>query len=145
MKLAAYIFIGLVVVVMLAFFILGKKSQKGSAPGLVDGRLAACSSKPNCVSSEDDTDAKHKVDPLTGVSLLDVREAVENMGGVITSSQDGYFSAEFRSNLFKFTDDVEARQDGTNVHIRSASRVGHSDGGVNRKRMAALRTALKAE
>ncbi len=145
MKRIVYGIIGLVVIVMLAFFILGKKSQKGSAPGLVDGRLAACSKKPNCVSSEDGTDAKHKIDPLSGVSLLEVREVVEQMGGVITGSQDGYFSAEFRSNLFKFTDDVEARQDGENVQIRSASRVGHSDGGVNKKRMAALRTALKAE
>ncbi len=143
MKLAAYIFIGLVVLVMLAFIILGKKSQKGAAPGLVDGRLAVCSAKPNCVSSEDGTDAKHKIDPLSGVSILDVQKAVEGIGGVITSSQDDYFSAEFRSNIFKFVDDVEARQDGANVQIRSASRVGHSDGGANKKRMAALRTALK--
>jgi len=142
MKLAAYIFIGLVAIVMLAFIMLGKKSQKGAAPGLVDGRLTACSSKPNCVSSEDGTDAEHKIDPLTGVLLPDVQKAVEGIGGVITSSQDGYFAAEFSSGIFKFVDDVEARQDGENVHIRSASRVGHSDAGVNKKRMGALRAAL---
>ncbi len=143
MKRIAYIIIGLVVIVMIAFLLLGKKSQKGTAPGLVDGRLAACSSKPNCVSSEDGTDAKHKTDPLAGVSLLEVQKAVEAIGGVITRSQKDYFSAEFRSNIFKFVDDVEARQDGENVQIRSASRVGHSDAGVNKKRMAALRAALK--
>jgi len=143
MKLAAYIFIGLIALVMLAFIILGKKSQKGPAPGLMDGRLAACSAKPNCVSSEDGTDAKHKIAPLADVSLQDAQKAVEDIGGVITSSQDGYFSAEFSSGIFKFVDDVEARQDGENVQIISASRVGYSDGGVNKKRMAALRAALK--
>jgi len=145
MKLAAYIFIGLVVIIMLAFFLLGKKSQKGSAPGLLDGRLAPCSSKPNCVSSEDGASAKHKIDPLKNVALTDVQKAVEKMGGDITSSQNGYFSAEFSSGIFKFVDDVEARQDGDNVQIRSASRVGYSDNGVNGNRMQVLRAALKQD
>lgn len=146
MKISAYILIGLVVFVMIAFFIMGKKSQKGAAIGLVDGKLAACSSKPNCVSSEEGADVKHKIVPLRGVSFQDATRALEHLleqsNGKITKSQNGYLAAEFTSGIFKFVDDLEMRQDGNNVHIRSASRIGHSDAGVNRKRVETLRTLL---
>ena len=143
MKIAAYIVIGLVVVVMIAFFLLGKKSQKGSAIGLVDGKLATCSGKPNCVNSEDGTPAKFKISPLNTNSLDAVKTAIESIGGKITGSDDGYLSAEFTSGIYKFVDDVEARLDGDYVQIRSASRVGYSDRGVNRARVEDIRTALK--
>jgi len=142
MKFAAYIVIGLVVFVMVAFFLLGKKSQKGTAIGLVDGKLAPCSGKPNCVSSEAGTPNKFKVEPLNVNSLDAVKTAIENTGGKITSSQKGYLSAEFTSGIYKFVDDVEVRLDGDLVQIRSASRVGYSDGGVNRARAEDIRAAL---
>ncbi len=146
MKVAAYILIGLVLFVMIAFFLLGKKSQKGTALGLVSGQLTACLSKPNCVSSEDGTDAKHKVEPLRGVSFQDATHALEHLleqgNGKIIKSQDGYLAAEFTSGMFKFVDDLELRQDGNDVQVRSSSRVGHSDAGVNRKRVKALRALL---
>jgi len=143
MKVAAYIFIGLVVFVMIAFFLLGKKSQKGTAIGLVDGKLAPCSGKPNCVNSEDEVPAKFKIDPLNTNSLDAVTTAIESLGGKITGTQDGYVSAEFTSGIYKFVDDVELRLDGNNVQIRSASRVGYSDRGVNRVRTEAIRSALQ--
>ena len=47
------------------------------------------------------------------------------------------------SKIFKFVDDVEIRHDKANIwHIRSASRVGYSDRGVNRKRVEAIRAQL---
>lgn len=143
MKIAAYIFIGLVLFVLVAFFILGKKSANGSALGLVDGRLAACSGKPNCVNSEDGTADKFKTAPLSVNDLASVKAAIETLGGEITSSQDGYLSAEFTSGIFKFVDDVEARLDGDKVQIRSASRVGYSDRGVNKTRVENIRAELK--
>jgi uncharacterized protein (DUF1499 family) len=142
MKFAAYIFIGVVVFVMISFFLLGKKSQKGTAIGLVDGRLAPCSGKPNCVSSEDGTPTKFKIDPLNVNSLDTVKTAIENIGGKVTGSQKNYLSAEFTSGVFKFVDDVEVRLDGDMVQIRSASRVGYSDSGVNRARTEAIRASL---
>lgn len=151
MKITAYIIIGLVVVVMIAFFLLGKKSHKGSAIGLVDGKLAPCSGKPNCVNSEDGTPDKFKISPLTVNSLDSVKVAIESLGGTITSSQagtssqEGYLSAEFSSGIFKFVDDVEARLGKDHVHIRSASRVGYSDRGVNRARVEAIRAALNQD
>lgn len=145
MKTAAYILIGLVIIVMIAFFLLGKKSQKGSAMGLVNGKLAACSGKPNCVNSEDGTPDKFSISPLAVNSLDSVKAAIESLGGKITSSQDGYLSAEFSSGIFKFVDDVEVRLGEDRVHIRSASRVGYSDRGVNKARVEAIRAALNQD
>jgi len=145
MKIAAYIIIGLVLFVMIAFFLLGKKSGKGTAIGLIDGKLAPCSGKPNCVNSEDGTPDKFKISPLTVNSLDDVKAAIESLGGEITSSQDGYLSAEFTSGIFKFVDDVEARLGEDRVQIRSASRVGYSDRGVNRERVEGIRAALNQD
>jgi uncharacterized protein (DUF1499 family) len=55
----------------------------------------------------------------------------------LVSSRDGYLHAEFRSRLLGFVDDVEFSIDEAEqlIHFRSASRVGYSDLGVNRKRM----------
>lgn len=139
------ILIGLAVIAALlvgAFFYLGQKSKAGSAPGLVNGVLAECSSKPNCVVSEAHADADHSVEPLP----LEVWEALPNAvgsaGGAVTQIDATYLSATFTSKTFGFVDDVEFRRGEDAVHVRSASRVGHSDGGVNRERMEALRAAL---
>lgn len=142
MKTLAYILITLVVFVMISFFLLGKKSQKMSAIGLVDGKLAACSSKPNCVSSETGTPEKAEVNPLETNDMESVKSAIEAHGGKITKTDGNYLAAEFTSGVFKFVDDVEIRIDGDIAHIRSASRVGYSDRGVNKKRVESIRSSL---
>ena len=113
--------------------------------GLVDGKLAPCSGKPNCVNSEDGTPDKFKTSPLTVNSLDDVIAAILSSGGKITSSREDYVSAEFTSGIFKFVDDVEARLGQDRVQIRSASRVGYSDRGVNRARIEDIRAALNQD
>lgn len=125
------------------FFLMGLKSQKGKAPGLVDGRLAPLSSKPNCVSSEDDTQPERLVAPLSG-TMEQAKAAIIATGGTITTETDQYISATYMSKIYKFVDDVELRKGGDDlVHIRSASRVGYSDNGVNRKRVKSIRAAMK--
>ncbi|MDQ6965890.1 MAG: DUF1499 domain-containing protein, partial [Mariprofundaceae bacterium] len=59
---------------------------------------------------------------------------------------DDYLHATFTSRLFRFVDDVELHRDAASgvVHIRSASRVGHSDFGVNRKRVEVIRKLLSS-
>lgn len=134
----------LIIVVSLMFFLLGLKSQKGSAPGLKNGRLAPCSAKPNCVSSEDGTQPEKQVPPLSA-TLSAVKDAIVATGGTITAETDDYVSATYMSKLYKFVDDVELRDNGDGIiHIRSASRVGYSDRGVNKKRVSAIRTKLEA-
>ena len=132
---------------MIAFFILGKKSQNGSARGLSDGHLMPCSSKPNCVCSEQDKSIAMKDNSKAMIAPLEMSwdqlvKRIGSQGGTITHNDGGYLSAVFTSKLFKFTDDLEARKDGDIIHIRSSSRVGYSDRGVNRKRVEKLRAGL---
>ena len=59
----------------------------------------------------------------------------------IIDNNDRYIHVTFTSRLMRFVDDVEFLFDDTNkqIHVRSASRVGYSDLGVNRKRVEDLR------
>lgn len=124
------------------FFALGLSSQGGSAPGLVDGRLASCPASPNCVSSETGTDSDKAVEPLP-IGVWDtIPAALAGMGGKVTVEEDRYIAAEFKSAVFGFVDDVEFRKAEDSVQVRSASRVGYSDAGVNAARVAELRRAL---
>ncbi len=137
---------GLVVFVIAALAVLGQMSRSGAAPGLRDGHLARCSGRPNCVSSENPDDKKHFIAPLTMPTggPAAVRQAIEAMDGHVTAEHDGYLAATFKSRIFGFVDDVECRMDPDGVvHVRSSSRVGHSDRDVNRKRIEQLRRRLK--
>ena len=104
-------------------------------------------------SACDDTqfgDAGHHVEPIrfTGppaVTFERLRSTLQSMPGArVITADDGYLHAEFTSRLFRFVDDVECLVDpaGQVIHVRSASRVGHSDFGVNRRRVEALRAAF---
>lgn len=134
--------LGLVVLGAVGFFILGQMSQNGDAPGLVDGRLAPCPSSPNCVSSEEGTAPDKATAPLPAEAWNTLPETIADKGGTVTNSSDNYISAEFKSAIFGFVDDVEFRRADDAVHIRSASRVGYSDAGANAARVAALRGEL---
>jgi len=142
-----WIVLGVVLIVLAGvagLFYLGQKSATGSAPGLSGGKLAACPSSPNCVSSEDGALQAQRVDPLPLDAWSKLPAVVEAMGGSVARQERSYIAAEFTSRLFKFTDDVEFRLAGDAVHVRSASRVGHSDMGANRDRVQALRERLAA-
>lgn len=119
-------------------------------PGLVNGRLAPPPAKPNCVSSESDASGGHSIDPLTfegdAASAMDRIKAI--MGKVprarLEKEADGYLHYVVITAIMRYRDDVEFRIDGNTIHFRSASRLGHSDLGVNRKRMEAFRAAWDA-
>jgi uncharacterized protein (DUF1499 family) len=142
--------IAIPVLVCIAFFVLGRMSQSGEAPGIVEGRLARCPDKPNCVCSEFKEDSKHHIEaiPIPEGFARDVmpvlRESIEEMGGTIQTERDHYLSFAVTSAFFGFVDDVEIRIDPAQevVHVRSASRVGYSDRGVNKKRVELLRSLL---
>lgn len=118
--------------------------------GPVDGRLRACPDSPNCVSSQA-PDAGHRVDPLPAgrdpaAALPGLRAVIEGMPRTqIVSAQGDYLHATFTSALFRFVDDLELLLDrGAGVvHVRSASRIGYSDLGANRKRVEAIRQAWR--
>ncbi len=132
----------LVVLGVGAFAYLGVQSRSGAALGLIDGKLAACPASPNCVSSEAGAPAEKSVAPLSRSAWNQIPAVLGKMGGKVTVKDDAYLAAEFGSSLFGFVDDVEFRLTDTDVQVRSASRVGYSDAGVNAARVAALREKL---
>jgi len=141
-KYALYAIVFLAVIGVGSFFYLGYSSQSGTAAGLVDGQLSPCPESPNCASSEAGTSAEKLVDALPVEAWERLPEAIAALGGAVTQSDDGYLASEFSSSIFGFVDDVEFRKTEDSVHVRSASRVGYSDAGVNASRVSALREAL---
>lgn len=112
--------------------------------GVKDGRLAPCKPTPNCVSSQaSPRDAEHYVAPIHG-SLPDVRKAVDAMPrATVIEHRDNYLYAEFRTPLMRYVDDVEFFFDGAVLQVRSASRLGRRDFGVNRRRIESLRSMIE--
>lgn len=115
------------------------------------GELAACPDRPNCVSSLSD-DKEHFIAPLTyegsmaeaDARLLSVLEQMK--GAKIVSRTNTTIQAEFTSTVFGFVDDVDFRFDAADrrIDLRSASRVGYTDFGVNRKRIEEIRRRFQA-
>ena len=117
--------------------------------GVRGGKLAELSSKPNCVSSQAMSDSK-KVSPLKYSG--DLKEQMDKVVNIITGmagvtvkqKSDNYLYAVFTTKIMRFKDDVEVYLDDESklLHFRSASRVGYSDLGVNRKRYNAFVSKL---
>jgi uncharacterized protein (DUF1499 family) len=112
--------------------------------GVRDGRLAPCKRSPNCVCSQADaSDSEHYIAPIRG-SLAAARDAVRAMPRTtIVEQKENYLYAEFRSRLLGYVDDVEFFFDGQALQVRSCSRLGRRDFGVNRKRVEALRMLVE--
>jgi uncharacterized protein (DUF1499 family) len=113
--------------------------------GVKAGKLTPCPNTPNCVSSQS-SDSEHAIDPLPYAQITDIKRVVKNMERTtIIEETENYLYAEFKSKLMGFVDDVEFHKDDINqvIHVRSASRLGKSDLGVNRKRVEEIRQQLQ--
>ena len=131
--------------------ILSLSAQRPQGLGASEGRLQPCPERPNCVSSQAEN-LPQQMEPLpyTGDPEAAFGKIKRILAGqprttVVTSTSD-YLHAEFRSLVFRFVDDVEFVVDpkASVIHFRSASRVGYSDWGVNRRRMERIREAFLA-
>ncbi len=121
-----------------------------SSLGLNNGHLSSCPASDNCVVSQN-ADSKHAIDPIP--YHVDRNAAKETLLKVLTvvprteviEDTDNYIHALSKSRIFKFVDDVEFYfpPHESVIHVRSASRVGESDLGVNRRRLEQIRLALK--
>jgi uncharacterized protein (DUF1499 family) len=130
-------------------------SFAGQAPtnlGVTAGQLAPCPDTPNCVSSQA-TDAEHQIAPIAYGSSP--AEAMTQLKGLVNSldrskiisATDDYLYAEFTSALMGFVDDVEFYFDPNTpgqLQVRSASRLGQSDLGVNRQRIESIHSQFDA-
>ena len=94
------------------------------------------------MSSEPATPESHAVAALPADSWAKLPDLIDRSGARLVDVREDYIAAEFSSKLMGYVDDVEFRKTEDAVHVRSASRVGHSDMGVNRKRVETLRAAL---
>lgn len=133
--------------------VFGLTNCSGVRPGHVNidsGELAPCPSSPNCVSTVA-TGAKHRIEPISYSGNQE--EAMEKLVAVVNSMKRAeiverkgdYLYVEFTTATWRFVDDVEFYLDDGEklIHFRSASRVGHSDLGVNRKRMEKIRLKFR--
>ena len=114
--------------------------------GMRDGRLSPCPDSPNCVSSFE-SDETHSIAPMAA-SLDQVRKVLLSLDEAnIVNEQDNYLYAEFTSRIMGYVDDVEFLFDPASgvTHVRSASRLGHSDLGANRKRIENIRSAVSRD
>lgn len=122
----------------------------GENPSLTN--LPLCPESPNCVSSQS-SDPEHFVDPLVYRATLE--EAKARLQQVLTSlprtqiveEQPTSIRAESTSLIFRFTDDLDFAFDDKQklIHVRSASRVGYSDLGANRKRVEMIRQRFQSQ
>jgi uncharacterized protein (DUF1499 family) len=132
---------------------------QGTAPndlGVHDGKLKPPSMTENSVTSQvalypDHPQRKYAdIAPLRvkgegPATIAQIKALVEGMDGAkVMKSEPGYLYAQFTSKLMKYVDDVEFWFDpaANVIQVRSASRVGRGDLGVNRKRIEAVRAAL---
>ena len=138
-------------IIMLSMLVIGCTGVRPANLGIKDGKLAPCPSSPNCVSSQG-SDKAHAIEPLsfTG-TVAGAHEALRKIilsmkrSHIITDT-GSYIHAEFTSAIFRFVDDVEFWFDESAkvIHVRSASRLGSSDLGVNRKRVEEIRARWTA-
>ncbi len=115
--------------------------------------MAPCPDSPNCVAS-DAPDKSHWIEPfrLGNTSLETAWKALQEVvearpRTTIVTASHSYLHVTESSRIFGFVDDVEfqLRPAERIIAVRSASRAGYSDLGVNRRRIEAIRKALEEE
>ena len=121
-------------------------NSKSVAGGVVGGRLAPCPATPNCVSSQTEDPAQlvesFKLAGDVATAREKLKAALARLGGTtVVKEETNYLHAVASTAFFRFRDDLELLVDPVNgvVHVRSASRIGVSDLGANRKRVEKLR------
>ena len=138
---------------LVRFSMAGQLSKENSSPGIAKEKLQACPNKPNCINTEFPDDTAHYLPPLdfpgnkTDQVMALARTIILEMGGEIVNEDKTYLAATFTSTIFRFVDDFEIRKDDLSLklHIRSASRVGYSDFGANKRRVKKFSGLFKAQ
>lgn len=157
LKLVVVLIIGLLVMLWVAGQLGLLRGQPPAALGVRDGRLAPPSSTPNSVASQASLYPGHPQQAYASIAPLaytgDAQAAMRRLatlleattGCVLVTREPGYLYAQCSTRWLKFTDDVELLlEDAARViHVRSSSRLGRKDFGVNRARVEALRARFE--
>ncbi|EEX93227.1 hypothetical protein VIOR3934_02568 [Vibrio orientalis CIP 102891 = ATCC 33934] len=131
---------------LLSIAVLGLTACSQGVQTMTDRSASPCGDKPNCVSTQDNRE-KYQLAPfsLTADANIDsIEQAALTLAGAKTAvKESGYLRVECTSKIMRFVDDLELKIEGDKLLVRSESRVGYSDFGVNRKRADELRERLK--
>jgi len=145
MKFFIYSIISLVVVIGIVLIAFSVTSRKQPELGLHKEQLLPCSSAKNCVCSEY-RDQSAYIEPLLYTTTTEqawekLKRVITETGGSVITKEAGYLRLAYETPLLRYIDDVEFRLDNTtqHIHVRSASRVGQSDMGANRKRVEKIK------
>jgi uncharacterized protein (DUF1499 family) len=149
MRKIMYVLVALVLLVIIIVAVYARTVPPPPDLGVINGRMAPCPESPNCVSSHA-VDESQRIVPIAYTGEADaamkrLHDVVAAMSRAkVITRQPNYLHVEFRSRFFRFVDDVEFLVDPAEsvIHVRSASRVGHSDLGVNRSRVEQIRERL---
>jgi uncharacterized protein (DUF1499 family) len=142
---------GLVLVCLMGLAGIAQGATEGEL-GVEDQHLLSCPNRPNCVSTMDTVESP-AIAPYRYRKTLDEAKAVlkqvfsERSRTELVQEEAAYLHYEVRSLLLRFVDDVEILFDDASktIHFRSASRMGYSDFGVNRRRMEEVRSLLEGK
>ena len=138
----------IVCVVVILGYGVWKNHRAAKGVGVVDGNLTPCGSRPNCVSSEGPK--THLVQPLPYLGSHSFSLILEHLNKhyktEVLEQNSNYLHVVISTNTFRFKDDLEflLKPEQGLIEMRSASRLGYSDLGVNRKRLEKLRLYLEA-
>jgi uncharacterized protein (DUF1499 family) len=146
--------ISIILLVLIGFLLVSNRVFAGAPPtniGVNNGKLTGCPSTPNCVSSQVAAiDREHQITPFefdgdNSNTIAKLKQVLQTMpNNKIVKETDNYLYIEFMSKLIGFVDDAEfyLDKDSKKIQVRSASRLGESDLGVNRQRIEKIRVAL---
>lgn len=129
--------------------VLAGRSRRAPHLEVRDGRFKQCARASNCVNTQD---AGGGFAPLrfsgpADAAWLRLRTIVTGLPRTtVLAESEGYLRVETASRIFGFRDDLEALLDAHAgvIHLRSASRVGLRDRGVNGRRVETVRRWFEA-
>ena len=144
-------------VLMLGSLCIATTSTKVIAMSEESLSLAPCPKSPNCVCSDEEQASQQYISPFVSAAKSDSEDSA--VGGrrllaaiaayldaqpefSITQKRENSLKVEARTRLLRFVDDIEMQVRDDKVYVRSASRVGYSDLGKNRKRLETIREAM---
>ena len=134
------------IIILLTILIAGCSSERPKNLGIKLNHLNSCNKK-NCVSSTNASTDDSFIEPIKMIEPIEVAQEklskiiLKNKQAKIIKLNPSYIYAEFTSSVFQLVDDVEFHLSKTSkkIFIRSASRTGKYDFGVNRKRIEEIR------
>lgn len=106
------------------------------------GEILPCEGKPNCISTSGPKSHLGESWQLKG-DFQAIKRVILEKSPEVVGDTEFFLHVVFKSKLFKYPDDFTLKCVGKDIFYRSSSRVGHSDMGVNKKRIETFQEELR--